>query len=935
MKLASWNLCLGLKNKKDYVYETLNNENIDICLLQEVEIRTDYPLTLLSSKNYKIEVENSSQKARCAIAIKKTVNYTRREDLEGIDLSICVIDVNGTNNYRIVNFYRLFNPPNNLKQSQHLQEQLTKISGMFNDLGERKILIGGDFNLDDSKRYAPDYRYKHLFEFQNQQNETLNLIQIIDFPTWRRIVDNVQKESILDHVYVQDPTIVKNINSFVPTIGDHVMIIIDIVNRPEPPKIITKRSWISYSKIKLLNELSQVTFKDRTDDVQSTWNNFEAILMPIVDKLVPLVEFSNNSTIKSTKPTNTIKRKINLRKRLLKSIKDNPTNAQRDRIKSLNVEIRHHFQKIKTDSIRRKILPGDSKSLWDAVKVAKDINVQQIPSAMYRNGILIEPQNLPDEFASFFKDKVQNVVNNLVIDDNVYNGTRKINAENEDFMTENDVLIVMENLKTKNCEGHDRLPLRILADGTQFLIKPLSQLFNLIYTTKEIPEQWLISKIIPLHKKGPTKNLENYRPIANLCSCSKIFEKLVLNKIRNLESKNSIDITGKSQHGFKPNHSTLTAGLKIQSLISRAVDDDMYALMASLDLSAAFDVVNVELLLKRLHIVGLPHDLVDLVSKWLTNRVFYVSLDGNSSIVHECNVGTVQGSILGPILYSIFVSPLLDLTDITLFADDNYALVWNKCKEALKNSMQIKLEIIISWLAHSGLKVNEDKTELCLFHRKDQPQITIVINNTNLTSKNHMNVLGVAFDSKLNWQKHIQNAITKAKKNLHAIKLIRKHFTKKEILQLITSNYYSILYYNSEIWHIPSLSYQSKRYMLSASATPLKLCTKYDENVSFATLHNIHNRATPEKMIKYKMALQLHKIYNDDTMSFEWQQMFFVQNFNERNQIAKFIDLSRYKIGKNLITNRLNIINNKIPLNWLNLSHTTYKLKCKELFLRN
>ena len=167
MKLASWNLCLGLKNKKDYVYETLNNENIDICLLQEVEIRTDYPLTLLSSKNYKIEVENSSQKARCAIAIKKTLNYTRREDLEGIDLSICVIDVNGTINYRIVNFYHLFNPPNNLNQSQHFQEQLTKISGMFNDLGERKILIGGDFNLDDSKRYAPDYRYKHLFDLQN------------------------------------------------------------------------------------------------------------------------------------------------------------------------------------------------------------------------------------------------------------------------------------------------------------------------------------------------------------------------------------------------------------------------------------------------------------------------------------------------------------------------------------------------------------------------------------------------------------------------------------------------------------------------------------------------------------------------------------------------------------------------------------------------
>ena len=96
----------------------------------------------------------------------------------------------------------------------------------------------------------------------------------------------------------------------------------------------------------------------------------------------------------------------------------------------------------------------------------------------------------------------------------------------------------------------------------------------------------------------------------------------MLNKIRKLEFINSIDITGVSQHGFKKNHSTLTAGLKLQSLISRAVDGDMYALMASLDLSAAFDVVNIELLLKRLEIVGLPQDLLDLISKWLTNRVF-------------------------------------------------------------------------------------------------------------------------------------------------------------------------------------------------------------------------------------------------------------------------------------------------------------------------
>ena len=230
--------------------------------------------------------------------------------------------------------------------------------------------------------------------------------------------------------------------------------------------------------------------------------------------------------------------------------------------------------------------------------------------------------------------------------------------------------------------------------------------------------------------------------------------------------------------------------------------------------------------------------------------------------------------------------------------------------------------------------MNENKTEVCLFHRKDQPLITITLNGNILKSKDNMNVLGVAFDCKLNWQIQVQKVITKAKSNLHAIQLIRNHFTKKETLQLITSNYYSVLYYNSEIWHLPSLSNITKKQLLSASAQPLKMCThNYDQSISFITLHTLNNRATPDKMIKYKTSLLLHKIVNNNEMSLEWQQLFFNQNFNQRNNRANFRDLSKYRIGKNLITNRLNILNNKIPYDWFNESIQSFKIKCKALFL--
>ena len=114
-------------------------------------------------------------------------------------------------------------------------------------------------------------------------------------------------------------------------------------------------------------------------------------------------------------------------------------------------------------------------------------------------------------------------------------------------------------------------------------------------------------------------DVENYRPISNLCSSSKIFEKLILE----IQDDQNVDITGKSQHGFKKNRSTASLSLTIQTIISHALEDDCNAVMVSLDLSAAFDTVNIKLLLKRMRIIGLSEYLVGLVKVWLKERCFY------------------------------------------------------------------------------------------------------------------------------------------------------------------------------------------------------------------------------------------------------------------------------------------------------------------------
>jgi hypothetical protein len=188
----------------------------------------------------------------------------------------------------------------------------------------------------------------------------------------------------------------------------------------------------------------------------------------------------------------------------------------------------------------------------------------------------------------------------------------------------------MKSLKCKNSEGFDRIPVKILCDARDILKIPLATLFHKIYFENTVPEQWKIAKVTPIFKKGSKNKIENYRPISNLCSTSKVFEKLILNQIGFLERTNKLDLTGIQQHGFKKSKSTSTAAQLLQSIISRVTDENNYALMASLDLSAAFDLVNVELLIKRLRIMGLPMDLVKLIRTWLTDRKPYVEISGLS-----------------------------------------------------------------------------------------------------------------------------------------------------------------------------------------------------------------------------------------------------------------------------------------------------------------
>ena len=194
--------------------------------------------------------------------------------------------------------------------------------------------------------------------------------------------------------------------------------------------------------------------------------------------------------------------------------------------------IRQFYHKKKANDVRKAIIPGNTGSLWKAVGVAKDVHNNQLPKSLFESGNLIKNEDVSETFARYFDNKIKDVLSDIAIDPNVYNGSKKVQSDTSFFMTPTLVRECMDSLKIKNTEGYDRIPQRILVDGSEVLHGPFSVLFSKIYQERAIPGQWLISKTIPVFKnKGDKKNIESYRPIANLCSASKVFEKLILRRI--------------------------------------------------------------------------------------------------------------------------------------------------------------------------------------------------------------------------------------------------------------------------------------------------------------------------------------------------------------------------------------------------------------------
>ena len=394
------------------------------------------------------------------------------------------------------------------------------------------------------------------------------------------------------------------------------------------------------------------------------------------------------------------------------------------------------------------------------------------------------------------------------------------------------------------------------------IAKPLIQLINLSFSIGKFPAMLKVAKVIPVFKKDSQLECCNYQPISLLSNIDKIIEKLMYSRvIKFLDNCNSIYPL---QFGFRKNHSTNDALINITENIRSSLDKGYFACGIFVDLQKAFDTVDHNILLRKLEHYGIRGVCNSWFKSYLSNRSQFVSVPGFDSSPLPIIHGVPQGSVLGPLLFLIYINDLHSAIKSCLvhhFADDTNLLLFDKSLKSLQKKVNVDLKLLCHWLNANKISLNSKKTEYLLFRNKKKVfNLKLKLNGQRLYPNQFIKYLGIYLDENLNWKKHISVLSSKLRRANGALSKLR-HFTTPEILRSV---YYSIfnshLNYGSQIWGQKQNYITNRVFTLQKSA--LRIMNKEPRDAHSSPLfHNTRILKVFDK-IQCQNVLLLHKVIN-------------------------------------------------------------------------
>lgn len=421
--------------------------------------------------------------------------------------------------------------------------------------------------------------------------------------------------------------------------------------------------------------------------------------------------------------------------------------------------------------------------------------------------------------------------------------------------TEEEVSKIIDKLNPNTSSGLDGISCKTIKCIKNLILPKLTMNINFCMQNGLFPDSLKVAKVSPIYKSGKKTDPGNYRPISVLPIISKIFEKILYKRLDDyLKAKNFLS---KKQYGFRAKSNTLTATIDLVTNLKNNIDEKCVALGIFIDLKKAFDTISHSLLLQKLYDVGIRNSAHDMFRSYLSNRQQIVRIGDELSNCETLTYGVPQGSILGPLLFIIYVNDIhnLNLTgDTILYADDTSLFLFGNSIEGIIEQAQQDLDTLSGWFQDNLLTVNSSKTNYIIFsarNKKIESHSNLYINNEPLTQVSSEKYLGLHLDKHLTWQPHLDKLRSKLSSIMGALRGI--------VRCLPTSVRYII--YNSMVK--PHLE-----YLIEVWGTAAKTHLKQIEtcqNKIIKRLFHYHYLTPTEKIYKETKLMTLSQIYKYNT----------------------------------------------------------------------
>ena len=749
-------------------------------------------------------------------------------------------------------FMVVYRPPNYANNFFVEFSELLSIISLDHDC----ISIVGDFNIHIDK--LNDNNTKELIDLL----DTFDLSQHISGPTHNR-------GHTLD-LFITRGLESSFLSAIDTALSDHFCIFLEMHVTPialSQPQTIKKRHLNEATCTLFMEAFSQAPTIP-SESVNDLLDNFNSKTLKAIDAVAPLktkvisgkkkAPWKNSLSVKEKKRESR-KAERKWRKTKLHIHHD----IYKDSLKSYNQELKKSRQSFFADII--------NKNTNDARTLFVTINRLTTPP----------PQIAPDflstvkcnEFATFFQDKIKNIrlaISLIAKGPMVPIHPLKrglVNMTQFNIIDQKKLEETVQSLKSSTC-CLDTLPTSFLKNVHKCLAPDLLQIVNTSLLTGIFPRSLKTAVVKPLLKKPnlDPSIISNFRPVSNLPVLSKILEKTVYQQLYAFLSSNNI--LDPFQSGFRPHHSTETALLRVINDIRMNTDSGKISILVSLDLSAAFDTVDHEILLDRLeNWVGLSGKVLDWFRSYLQDRNYFISIGNFISDLTDMTCGVPQGSILGPVLFNLYMLPLgpiLQKNNIAYhsYADDTQLYIALSSDDYTPiNTLCQTIEQINDWMCQNFLQLNKDKTEIIVFGAKaDRLKVTAQLESLALKPKEQVKILGIIIDSDLNFNSHIKLIRKCAFFQLKKIARLRGYTSKQDLEKLIHAFISSRLDYGNSLFEgLPKKAIKQLQLIQNAAARVLAR-TKKAEHIS-PILKSLHWLPVCHR-IDFKILLIVYKSLN-------------------------------------------------------------------------